>query len=133
MNCTKIDSCSKIMAVLDKDMLDFQYADCINQICSLCTNKQVVSISQETNRAREAKMRVSDLISKLLKFDPNMMVVIPGYEGGVTEVNGLKEIKVQLNVNKEWWNGEHEESNSGDGINVVQIYGMRNKHDRKQR
>jgi len=39
MNCTKRDSCEKISTILDKDMLDFQYTDCINDTCSLCKNK----------------------------------------------------------------------------------------------
>ena len=36
MNCTKLDTCRKILCILDKDMLDFQYVDCIKQTCGKC-------------------------------------------------------------------------------------------------
>jgi predicted amidophosphoribosyltransferase len=35
-NCTKIDTCEKIKIIMDKDMLDFQYADCIREVCMKC-------------------------------------------------------------------------------------------------
>jgi hypothetical protein len=40
-NCAKIDTCDKIKAILDKDMLEFQYAECIRKVCSLCRMKEV--------------------------------------------------------------------------------------------
>jgi hypothetical protein len=40
IDCAKLDSCYKIMIILDKDMLDFQYVDCINDVCGKCTNKE---------------------------------------------------------------------------------------------
>lgn len=45
MNCAKINSCEKINIILDKDMLDFQYTDCINKACASCANKLVGSSS----------------------------------------------------------------------------------------
>lgn len=54
-------------------------------------------------------MKVKDLIEQLKTFDPEFMVVRPGYEGGVTEVNHLTAINVALNVNAEWYYGEHEQ------------------------
>ncbi len=35
-NCPKLDSCPKIAIVLDKDMLNKQYADSIRAICAKC-------------------------------------------------------------------------------------------------
>lgn len=54
-------------------------------------------------------MKVKDLIEQLKTFDPELMVVRPGYEGGVTEVGHLSAILVALNVNEEWYYGEHEQ------------------------
>jgi hypothetical protein len=80
-------------------------------------------------------MTVLELTNRLLHLDPDMMVVIPGYEGGVTEVNGVTEINVYLNSNQEWWRGEHGTveigSKTGNRVTkVLQIYGVRNRHDR---
>ena len=55
-------------------------------------------------------MKVKDLIAHLSLIDPELMVVRPGYEGGVTEVDYVTIIPVFLNVNKEtWYYGEHEQ------------------------
>lgn len=53
-------------------------------------------------------MKVKDLIEKLSKLDPELMLVKSGYEGGMTDVTGLGLCRVRLNVNKEWWQGPHE-------------------------
>lgn len=78
-------------------------------------------------------MTVLELTNKLLHLDSDMMVVIPGYEGGVTEVNGIREINVHLNSNQEWWNGEHNpiDADARTGTKVLQIYGVRNRHNGK--
>ena len=54
-------------------------------------------------------MKVKDLIEALQKLDPELMVVRVGYEGGVTEINQVTITRVALNVNEEWYYGEHEE------------------------
>lgn len=53
-------------------------------------------------------MKVKDLIAALQAMEPEHMVVIPGYEGGVTELIGLNTVTVALNVHDEWYYGEHE-------------------------
>ena len=58
-------------------------------------------------------MKVRKLIAELMLLDLNTTVVIPGYEGGVTEVKKLREIRVKKNVNEESSNGEHEEDKTG--------------------
>lgn len=35
-NCDKIDKCFKIRIIMDKDMLDFQYAEAIKAVCGKC-------------------------------------------------------------------------------------------------
>lgn len=54
-------------------------------------------------------MKVKELIERLQALDPELMVVRPGYEGGVTEVDHITAIEVFLNVNEEWYYGEHEQ------------------------
>jgi hypothetical protein len=34
--CPKIDKCEKIKMILDKEMLDGQYAECIKKACEKC-------------------------------------------------------------------------------------------------
>jgi hypothetical protein len=60
-------------------------------------------------------MKVKDLIEKLQGFDPELMVVRPFYEGGVTEVLEVTETMLALYVNAECYYGEHSEvSNTTD-------------------
>ena len=35
--CKKLNECYKITIILDKDLLDFQYAEAIRAVCSKCT------------------------------------------------------------------------------------------------
>ena len=35
-DCAKLDTCYKLKMVLDKDMLDFQYAESIRAVCGKC-------------------------------------------------------------------------------------------------
>ena len=34
--CPKLDNCHKIGMILDKDLLDFQYAEAIRNVCAKC-------------------------------------------------------------------------------------------------
>jgi hypothetical protein len=54
-------------------------------------------------------MKVKELIEKLQGLDPELMVVRPGYEGGLTEIQYTTLSTVALNFNTEWYYGEHEE------------------------
>ena len=59
-------------------------------------------------------MTVKQLIEKLEKLEPEKMIVVPGYEGGFGELDEVGEIQLDLNVNKEWYYGDHEESKDGE-------------------
>lgn len=37
--CPKLDNCPKITMVLDKDMLDFQYAEAVRAVCAKCQER----------------------------------------------------------------------------------------------
>jgi hypothetical protein len=69
-------------------------------------------------------MKVLKLIEQLMLLNPNTTVVIPGYEGGVTEVKKLREIRIKKNVNEEYYYGEHEEDKTGKA-KVILITGRR--------
>ncbi len=58
-------------------------------------------------------MKIKDLIAKLQELDQELLVVVDGYEGGVTEQITIRKVKIDLNVNQEWYYGEHEESQNG--------------------
>ena len=38
--CPKIDNCYKIKMILDKDMLDSQYAESIKSVCKICKERK---------------------------------------------------------------------------------------------
>ena len=43
--CSQINECPKIKMILDKDMAgDWQYAQCIREVCKLCDKFQEVKI-----------------------------------------------------------------------------------------
>ena len=53
-------------------------------------------------------MKVKDLIAQLQTLDPEMLVLGPGYEGGLVEVDQVRTVVISLNVNTEWYYGPHE-------------------------
>lgn len=58
-------------------------------------------------------MKVRELIEKLQQFDPEMMVVLDGYEGGVDELKYVQSANVALNFNEEGYYGKHEPVTDG--------------------
>lgn len=54
-------------------------------------------------------MKVIDLIQRLQEFDPEMLVVLTGYEGGYSEVQGIVDQRTFVeDVNCAWFYGPHE-------------------------
>lgn len=47
-------------------------------------------------------MKVKDLIQELQKLDPELLVVVAGYEGGVDEVKNITQYKIELDSYKDW-------------------------------
>ena len=62
---------------------------------------------------------VKDLIEELQKCDPNMPVMLNGYEGGLNSVRYTEVVKVTLNCNTEWYYGRHERSSEGNVTAIV--------------
>ena len=43
LKCLKLDECYKVKMILDKDLLDFQYAEAIRQVCATCKEGEELS------------------------------------------------------------------------------------------
>lgn len=56
---------------------------------------------------------VKELIEKLKTMPQEAIVLLDGYEGGLSDIGTIKTASVDLNVNKEDYYGPHEESDSG--------------------
>ena len=71
-------------------------------------------------------MKVLELTNLLLHLDPDMIVVISGYEGGLTEIVSAEEKRVN-GKNREWWLGEYKETtlDDSDGKKVLRLIGNR--------
>jgi hypothetical protein len=59
-------------------------------------------------------MKVKELIEQLQTFDPELVVIQHGYEGGYNEASRVRTIEIALNVNDEWYYGPHEEYREGE-------------------
>lgn len=59
-------------------------------------------------------MTVKHLIEKLQRYDPETMVVVNGYEGGVNACSVCREKFIKLGVNSEWYYGNHEIVEEGE-------------------
>ena len=53
-------------------------------------------------------MKVKELIEKLQKFDPELLVMVDGYEGGVDYPQEPYQAFVRLDVHSEWYYGDHQ-------------------------
>ena len=67
-------------------------------------------------------MKVKELMKQLQLYNPEQMVVIGGYEGGYDEIEEVKEIKLQLNVNKAWYYGKHESAMFDEDFDCNAVY-----------
>jgi hypothetical protein len=52
-------------------------------------------------------MTVRDLITYLSALDPNMEVIVDGYEDGYDKIAGKKVIDVIESTNAKWYNGDY--------------------------
>jgi hypothetical protein len=59
-------------------------------------------------------MTVKQLIEELQQYNPETMVVVNGYEGGVNACSSCKERFIKTGVNSEWYYGNHEIANDGE-------------------
>ena len=60
-------------------------------------------------------MKVKELMAWLQAMDPELRVVVDGYEGGVRDARYAELEVIALNVNDEWYYGDHEVVATDDG------------------
>jgi hypothetical protein len=53
-------------------------------------------------------MKVKQLIEMLQQFDPEMLVMVQGYEGGIDAPEKPYQTPIRLNVHEHWYYGKHE-------------------------
>ena len=71
-------------------------------------------------------MIVKELIEKLQELDPNLPVLVDGYEGGCNDLKELSEIEVIRDVNTQWYYGTHEKVKSLHK-NVIEEFAKKEK------
>lgn len=59
-------------------------------------------------------MTVGQLIEKLQAYDPGLMVIVSGYEGGADEAEYAAAVKIKLDAHTEWYYGKHEVADRND-------------------
>lgn len=53
-------------------------------------------------------MKIKELIKKLETLDPELHIFVDGYEGGFSDIIISDTVKIALNVNEEYYYGDHE-------------------------
>ena len=59
-------------------------------------------------------MKVKELIEMLQGYDPELMVIVSGYENGANEAEHVGQVKIKLNAYTEWYYGKHEVAERDD-------------------
>ena len=75
-------------------------------------------------------MNVKSLITELEKYDENLLVVVDGYEDGVTKNFKLLKVNINTNVHKAWYYGESEVSDSKNATPALYLQRERLLADR---
>lgn len=69
-------------------------------------------------------MIIKELIEELQKYNPDLLVYLSGYEGGLDDLNYIKDAYVIRDTNKEWYYGRHTESRISDISETYTIKGI---------
>ena len=67
-------------------------------------------------------MTVEELIRKFGEFPADARMVVQGYEDGYDEVSAMKEVRVALNTDSEWYNGSYDDAGNAGGEPAVLIF-----------
>jgi hypothetical protein len=71
-------------------------------------------------------MTAQDLIQHLKKIPSNTKIVIRGYENGYKDILNLKPVKIKLNTNTNWYDGEYDFSSDNDAKEAIDLFGQNN-------
>lgn len=66
-------------------------------------------------------MTVQQLKSALEHYPEDAIVLVPGYEGGYSDIGKLKETMVKLDHYKEEWYGPHEEVENAEQSAILLV------------
>ena len=75
-------------------------------------------------------MNIKSLIAELEKYDEDLLVVVDGYEDGVTEKFKLLPVNINTNVHKAWYYGESKVSDNKNTTPVLYLQRERLSSDR---
>lgn len=68
-------------------------------------------------------MKVGELITQLQALDPNLRVMVRGYEDGVNDVFDVRSVCIRKNQNTHWYDGLYAITLDGSGEPVIEIWG----------
>ena len=68
-------------------------------------------------------MTAATLIKKLQQLPPETRVVVAGYEDGFNDIEMLKQLHLKLNAKSEWYYGQHEKSDTENGVVAIALLG----------
>jgi hypothetical protein len=76
-------------------------------------------------------MTIQELTEKLKTFPPDTMLVIRSYEDGCNDISDFKEVSIKLNAYKEWYYGQHGDSDDVNATKAIAITGV-NKNSKDE-
>jgi len=68
--CSKIDTCYKINMIRDKDILDFQFAEAVREVCGRCEDFTAVEV-------REMRLLTEKEIAEVLHRKVDEIYIVP--------------------------------------------------------
>lgn len=68
-----------------------------------------------------------ELIQHLQTLPSETKIVVRGYEDGYNDILELKQVKIKLRENQEWFYGEYEKSDAADTIVAIDLFGENTK------
>ncbi len=68
-------------------------------------------------------MTTSELISELQKLQPDVKVVIRGYEDGYNDILALRPLRIKQRTDSHWYVGEYDDSTDEDAVDAVDLFG----------
>jgi hypothetical protein len=68
-------------------------------------------------------MTASELIWKLNDLPPETKIVVRGYENGYNDIIMLKDRRITINKERNWWDGEYIDSMETNAIHAVELFG----------